>query len=76
MQGFDIRSAHAKAPLSNQQAPYFYRFNYGKMQVSVVSDGPLPLGDPSGAFLGTTKEDIGDAHRQLSQSIRSAIRSS
>ena len=29
------------------------------MQVTVVSDGPLPLGDPSGAFLGTTKEDIG-----------------
>jgi Metallo-beta-lactamase superfamily len=53
MQGLHIPSAPAKAPLSNQQAPYFYRFNHGKMQV------PLPLGDPSGAFLGTIKEDIG-----------------
>jgi glyoxylase-like metal-dependent hydrolase (beta-lactamase superfamily II) len=59
MQGLDIPPARAKAPLSNQQTPYFYRFNHGKMQVTVVSDGPLPLGDPSGAFLGTTKEDIG-----------------
>jgi glyoxylase-like metal-dependent hydrolase (beta-lactamase superfamily II) len=59
MQGLDISPARAKAPLSNQQTPYFYRFNHGKMQVTVVSDGPLPLGDPSGAFLGTTKEDIG-----------------
>jgi len=59
MQGLDIPPARAKAPLSNQQTPYFYRFNHGKMQVTVVSDGPLPLGDPSGAFLGTTKQDIG-----------------
>ena len=59
MQGLDISAALGKAPLSAQQAPYFYRFNHGKMQVTVVSDGPLPLGDPSGAFLGATKEDIG-----------------
>jgi glyoxylase-like metal-dependent hydrolase (beta-lactamase superfamily II) len=59
LQGLDISAAFGKAPLSAQQAPYFYRFNHGKMQVTVVSDGPLPLGDPSGAFLGATKEDIG-----------------
>jgi len=59
VQGFDIQLARAKAPLSNQQTSYFYRFNHGKMQVTVVSDGPLPLGDPSGAFLGASKEEIG-----------------
>jgi hypothetical protein len=59
MPGLDIPAALGKAPLSTQQTPYFYRFNHGKMQITVVSDGPLPLGDPSGAFLGTTKEDIG-----------------
>src|SRR5262249_588875 len=41
------------------QAPYFFRFNHGKMQVTVVSDGPLPLGDPAGSFLGASKEEIG-----------------
>ncbi len=53
-----IPAAQAKAPLSKEQAPYFYRFNHGKMQATVVSDGPLPLGDPSSSFLGATKEEI------------------
>ncbi len=53
-----IPSADAKAPLLGTQAPYYYRFKLGSAQVSVVSDGPLPLGDPSGAFLGATKEEI------------------
>jgi glyoxylase-like metal-dependent hydrolase (beta-lactamase superfamily II) len=57
--GLQPRRAFAKAPLSKDQAPYFYRFNHGKMQATVVSDGPLPLGDPSGTFLGTSKEEIG-----------------
>jgi glyoxylase-like metal-dependent hydrolase (beta-lactamase superfamily II) len=51
--------AHAKAPFAKDQAPYFYRFNHGKMQATVVSDGILPLGEPSGSFLGTSKEEIG-----------------
>lgn len=51
-------SAHAKAPFSTTQAPAFYRFNHGKIQMTVVSDGPLPLGDPSGAFLGASKDEI------------------
>ena len=29
------------------------------MQATVVSDGILPLGEPSGSFLGTSKEEIG-----------------
>lgn len=56
--GLRLPSAQAKAPLSTTQAPYFYRFNHGKMQATVVSDGPLPLGDPTGAFLGASKEEI------------------
>jgi len=51
-------SAIAKAPLSKEQAPYFYRFNHGKMQATVVSDGPIPLGEPSGAFLGASRDEI------------------
>jgi glyoxylase-like metal-dependent hydrolase (beta-lactamase superfamily II) len=49
----------ARAPFAAAQAPYYYRFAHGKMQATVVSDGILPLGDPSGTFLGTSKEEIG-----------------
>jgi glyoxylase-like metal-dependent hydrolase (beta-lactamase superfamily II) len=52
-------SALAKAPLATDQAPYFYRFKHGSMQGTVVSDGILPLGDPSASFLGVAKEEIG-----------------
>ena len=45
------------------QAPYFYRFKFGNAEATIVSDGPLPLGDPSTAFLGLTKDEIA---RQLS----------
>lgn len=48
----------ARAPLLKNQTPYFYRFGLGKAQVTMVSDGPLPLGDPSGTFLGAAKADI------------------
>ena len=51
--------AYAKAPIATDQAPYFYRFMHGKMQATVVSDGILPLGEPSGSFLGSSKEEIG-----------------
>lgn len=51
--------ADAKAPFAANQAPYFYRFMHGKMQATVVSDGTLPLGEPSGSFLGTSKEEVG-----------------
>jgi glyoxylase-like metal-dependent hydrolase (beta-lactamase superfamily II) len=54
-----VPRVHARAPILNTQAPYYYRFNHGKMQMTVVSDGILPLGEPSGSFLGTSKEEIG-----------------
>ena len=50
--------ATAKALQSKTQPAYFYRFNHGKFQVTMVSDGPLPLGPPGDAFLGLTKEEI------------------
>jgi glyoxylase-like metal-dependent hydrolase (beta-lactamase superfamily II) len=57
--GVPLSKAVAKAPIAADQAPYFYRFMHGKMQATVVSDGILPLGDPSGSFLGSSKEEIG-----------------
>jgi glyoxylase-like metal-dependent hydrolase (beta-lactamase superfamily II) len=54
--GADV--ALAKAPQLKSQVPYYYRFKHGTMQITMVSDGPLPLGDPGGAFLGATKEEI------------------
>lgn len=50
--------ASARAPKLNSQAPYFYRFGFGDAEVSVVSDGPLPLGDPGETFLGVPKEEV------------------
>ncbi len=58
--GLAVPGAMAKAPLLKTQVPYFYRFKHGSMQITMVSDGPLPLGDPGGAFLGATKEEIGN----------------
>ncbi len=54
-----LPQAHAKAPFAKDQAPYFYRFAHGNMQATIVSDGTLPLGEPSGSFLGATKDEIG-----------------
>lgn len=48
----------ARAPKLGTQAPYFHRFKLGDAEVTVVSDGPLPLGDPGGAFLGVPKEEV------------------
>jgi glyoxylase-like metal-dependent hydrolase (beta-lactamase superfamily II) len=51
-------SAMARAPKLGTQTPYWHRFTLGDAEVTVVSDGPLPLGDPSGAFLGVPKEEV------------------
>ena len=64
--GSNIGDAFAKAPMLGTQAPYFYRFKIGNAEATVVSDGPLPLGDPSGAFLGLSKEEIA---KQLSDNF-------
>jgi glyoxylase-like metal-dependent hydrolase (beta-lactamase superfamily II) len=51
----------AKAPLGKSQPAYFYRFPLGKMQVTMVSDGPLPLGKPSDTMKGMPEADISKA---------------
>ena len=51
--------AFAKAPLLKTQAPAFYRFNIGSIEATVVSDGPLSIGDPVKTFRGPTAEEIG-----------------
>jgi glyoxylase-like metal-dependent hydrolase (beta-lactamase superfamily II) len=51
-------SALASAPKLGTQPAYFHRFNLGSAEVTVVSDGPLPLGDPSGTFVGVPKEEV------------------
>src|SRR6516162_8481737 len=50
--------APAKMPMGQPAAPYFYRFKLGDAECTIVSDGQLPLGDPSAAFLNITKEEI------------------
>jgi len=51
-------SALARAPKLDTQPSYFYRFNLGGAQVTVVSDGPLPLGNPKGTFTGVSDEEL------------------
>src|SRR5690349_7838606 len=51
-------TALAKAPKLGTQTPYWHRFILGDAEVTVVSDGPLPLGDPSGTFTGVPKEEV------------------
>ncbi len=51
-------NAFARAPKLGTQSPYFYRFKLGDAEVTVVSDGQLPLGDPAGAFLGVPKDEV------------------
>jgi hypothetical protein len=58
--GLNSGPALAKAPMATGQAPYFYRFKHGSMQGTVISDGILPLGEPSASFLGTSKEEVGN----------------
>jgi glyoxylase-like metal-dependent hydrolase (beta-lactamase superfamily II) len=46
--------ALAKGPMLGTQAPYFYRFKLGTAEATMVSDGPLPLGDPHKNYIGLT----------------------
>jgi hypothetical protein len=59
--GFRIPTSEARAPIVSGQVPYFYRFMVGKFQATVVSDGPLPLGEPSATLKGPTKEELAKA---------------
>ena len=51
-------SALAKEPKLGTQSPYFHRMKVGDAEVTVVSDGPLPLGPPKGTFTGASDDEI------------------
>src|SRR6478736_7339541 len=51
-------SALARAPKLGTQPAYFYRFGLGDAEVTVVSDGPLPLGPPKGTFVGVSDDEV------------------
>src|SRR5262245_32294967 len=52
-------SVMAKAPMQNTQAPTVYRFKVGAIEATVVSDGPLPMGEPKpDVFVGLSKEQL------------------
>jgi glyoxylase-like metal-dependent hydrolase (beta-lactamase superfamily II) len=55
----DWTGALARAPMSNTQAPAFYRFKLGGFELTVVSDGPLQMGQPQGnVFSDLTGEEM------------------
>jgi glyoxylase-like metal-dependent hydrolase (beta-lactamase superfamily II) len=55
----DWRTALAKAPMANTQAPSFYRFKLGAFELTAVSDGPLQMGPPqANVFVDTSREDM------------------
>jgi glyoxylase-like metal-dependent hydrolase (beta-lactamase superfamily II) len=56
--GLGAKPALAKLPMIEGGTPYFYRFNLGGAQATIVSDGVLPLGDPSGAFIGLSPDEV------------------
>ena len=59
--GWPAGRAFARAPMRNTQAPAFYRFKVGAFELTVVSDGPLSLGAPSGdVFKGVSKDNMVD----------------
>jgi glyoxylase-like metal-dependent hydrolase (beta-lactamase superfamily II) len=60
--GASSTPALAKAPMQNTQAPAFYRFKVGAIEATVVSDGPLPMGEPKpDIFIGLSKDEFGKA---------------
>jgi glyoxylase-like metal-dependent hydrolase (beta-lactamase superfamily II) len=60
--GTSMAPARAKAPMQNTQAPAFYRFKLGAIEATVVSDGPLSMGEPKpDVFVGLSKDEFGKA---------------
>jgi len=51
-------SALARAPKLGTPTPYWHRFNVGDAEVTIVSDGPLPLGPPKGTFIGVPDDEV------------------
>ena len=51
-------SALAKAPKLGTQTPYWHRMMLGEAEVTIVSDGTLPLGPPKGTFVGVPDDEV------------------
>lgn len=50
--------AEAAAPFVGRGAPAWYRFRFGDYEVTVVSDGALPLGKAEDSFVGARPGEI------------------
>ncbi|MGL4397498.1 MAG: MBL fold metallo-hydrolase [Hyphomicrobium sp.] len=66
---FSATPAAAKAPFADVKPAGFYNFKHGDLQISVVSDGPLPFGDGRKIMKERTMEDMG---KQLEASFLQA----
>jgi len=50
----------ARAPLADTQPPAFYRQKFGTSELTVVSDGTLPVGEASKVFVGSEAAGVDD----------------
>jgi ribonuclease BN (tRNA processing enzyme) len=68
-----MKSALAKAPMLNTQAPAFYRFKIGDFEATIATDGQLNIGDPHKNYLGLstaeTDKQLTDNFQPLDSSI-------
>ncbi|WP_043364393.1 MBL fold metallo-hydrolase [Belnapia sp. F-4-1] len=53
-----ITEARAAAPFRNDLPPAWYRFKLGSYELTIISDGRLPLGKPEPAFPSSPPEEI------------------
>lgn len=53
-----VGTAEAAAPITNMRAADWYRFRIGEFEATVLQDGPLALGEPSGGFPAHPKDDL------------------
>jgi glyoxylase-like metal-dependent hydrolase (beta-lactamase superfamily II) len=60
----DIMSAHAAAPQLGKQAPGFYRYKVGSLQVTVVTDGARSFPLPNTFVNNASKDQVNTALEQ------------
>jgi glyoxylase-like metal-dependent hydrolase (beta-lactamase superfamily II) len=53
-----VQPSLGAAPPLGTQAPAWHRFKLGDAECTIVSDGPLSLGEPSGVFKGAPGEEL------------------
>ncbi|SFU68379.1 hypothetical protein SAMN05192541_103594, partial [Bradyrhizobium arachidis] len=53
-----LSPAFATAPKLGTQVAPFYRFKIGDFEATIVTDGPLPLGDPHKNFNGLSAAEM------------------